>query len=150
MLDTKIKGFIDYCKVAGFKDKTIEVLSLRLNEFNRFLKSKRLRKVQSITYSHLSVFVADYHSPSVHVKKARVWSLRHFFHFLRLKGYVRENIALDLPYPKIEKTVPHFLTVNEFSRILHHQQQKKGSNLRLTLVYGDFDFFDTFSQPSML
>ena len=39
---------------------------------------------------------------------------------MRLKGYVRENIATDLPYPKIEKTVPHFLTIDEFSRILHH------------------------------
>ena len=29
-------------------------------------------------------------------------------------------------------------------------ENKKGSNLRLTLIYGDFDFFDTFSQPSML
>ena len=120
MLDEKIKGFIAYCKVAGFRDKSIETLSLRLNEFNRFLISKRFKNIQSVTYYHLSEFVADYNSPSVHVKKARIWSLRQFFHFLKLKGYIRENIATDLPYPKIEKTIPHFLTIHEFSRILHH------------------------------
>ena len=59
MLVQKIKGFIAYCKVAGFKDKSIETLSLRLNEFNKFLKSKRLKNIQSVTYSHLSAFVAD-------------------------------------------------------------------------------------------
>ena len=68
MLDKKIKGFIGYCKVAGFKEKSIETLSLRLNEFNKFLKSKRLKGIKSVTYSHLSAFVADHKSPSIHIK----------------------------------------------------------------------------------
>ena len=38
MLDKQISGFIDYCKVSGFKDKSIESLSLRLGQFNRFIK----------------------------------------------------------------------------------------------------------------
>ena len=120
MLDKKIKGFIGYCKVAGFKEKSTETLSLRLNEFNKFLKSKRLKEIKSVTYSHLSAFVADHKSPSIHIKKARIWTLRQFFHYLRLKGYVRENIATDLPYPKIEKTIPQFLTIDEYNRILRH------------------------------
>lgn len=118
MLEDKIKGFIAYCKVAGFKDKSIETLALRLHEFNQFLKSKRFKSIQSVTYSHLSAFVADYKSPSVHVKKARIWSLHQFFHFLKLKGHIKDNIAMDLPYPKIEKTIPHFLTIDEYNRIL--------------------------------
>ncbi len=118
MLGEKIKGFIVYCKVAGFREKSIEALSLRLNEFNQFLKSKRFKNIQSVTYSHLSAFVADHKSPSVHVKKARIWSLRQFFHFLKLKGHIKENIATNLPYPKIEKTIPHFLTIDEYNRIL--------------------------------
>ena len=120
MLEKQINGFIEYCKVSGFRDKSIESLSIRLNQFNNFLKTARLRKIKSITYRHLSRFVADYKNPSIHVKKARIWSLRQFFHYLKLNGYVNENIATDLPYPKIEKTVPLFLTVREYNRILHH------------------------------
>ncbi|MDL1978744.1 MAG: hypothetical protein LWX52_11725 [Deltaproteobacteria bacterium] len=120
MLEEQINDFIRYCKVSGFRDKSIESLSIRLKEFNKFLKTARLRKIKSITYRHLSSFIADYKNPSIHVKKARVWSLRQFFHYLKLNGYVDQNIALDLPYPKIEKTVPHFLTVHEYNRILHH------------------------------
>ena len=106
MLEEQINGFIEYCKVSGFRDKSIESLSIRLNQFKKFLKTARLRKIKSITYRHLSRFVADYKNPSIHVKKARIWSLRQFFHYLKLNGYVNENIATDLPYPKIEKTVP--------------------------------------------
>jgi len=35
----------------------------------------------------------------MHVEKSRVWSLRQFFHYFKLKGLIRENIAKDLPYP---------------------------------------------------
>ena len=31
---------------------------------------------------------------------------RQFYHFLTLQRHVPKNIALGLPYPKIEKTVP--------------------------------------------
>jgi len=120
MLEEKINGFIAYCKVAGFKEKSIQTLSLRLNELNKFLKSKSFKNISSITYAHLSAFVADYSFPSVHIKKARIWTLRQFFHYLKLKGYIQENIATELPYPKIEKTIPHFLTIEEYNRILRY------------------------------
>lgn len=42
-----------------------------------------------------------------------------------------QNIALDLPYPKIEKTVPHFLTVHEYNRILHHCSKNAGTFIGL-------------------
>lgn len=120
MLEDKIKGFIDYCKVVGFKEKSLETLSLRLNEFNNFFKSEGFKNIQSVNYSHLSAFIGDYKSPSVHIKKARIWALRQFYHFLQLKGYTHNNIAMDLPYPKIEKTIPHFLTIDELNRILSY------------------------------
>ncbi len=37
MLEKQINGFIDYCKVSGFKDKSIESLSINLNKFKIFL-----------------------------------------------------------------------------------------------------------------
>lgn len=120
VLEKQIKGFLQYCKVSGFRPRSLQTLSIRLNDFSKFLKTNRLSRLRSINYSHLSAFVADFHSPSVHVKKSRIWSLRQFFHYLKLNGLVRENIATDLPYPKIEKTVPKFLTIEEYNRILHH------------------------------
>ena len=56
MLEEQINGFIEYCKVSGFRNKSIESLSIRLNQFNKFLKTARLRKIKFITYRHLSKF----------------------------------------------------------------------------------------------
>ncbi len=105
MLTEQINGFIEYCKVSGFSDRSIQTLTIRLNDFNDFLKSKRFSHIQNVTYRHFSTFVADYKNPSVHVKKSRIWSLRQFFRYLKLKRLVRDNIASDLPHPKIKNRI---------------------------------------------
>lgn len=120
MLENQISGFIAYCKVSGFKNKSIESLSLRINQFNCFINQSNIHRIASIQYCHLRQFVADYKHPSIHIKKARIWALRQFYHYLTLTGQVKKNIASDLAYPKIEKTVPHFLTAAEYERILKH------------------------------
>ncbi len=42
MLTEQINGFIEYCKVIGFKERSIQALSIRLKDFNKFLKTKRI------------------------------------------------------------------------------------------------------------
>ena len=82
MLHDYISKFLDYCKNANFSERSIESLEHRLGEFTKFLKTINNPSIQEIIYQHLSQFVAEYNKPSASVKKARVWSLRQFFHFL--------------------------------------------------------------------
>ncbi|NOX32626.1 MAG: site-specific integrase [Deltaproteobacteria bacterium] len=118
MLEIKIEHFLDYCKVSNFATRSIQSLRVRLNEFNRFINKTPFDSIQGISYKHLKKFVTQYRNPSIHVKKARIWSLRQFFHFLKLNGWIKINIASDFPYPKIEKTIPHFLTIEEYNSLL--------------------------------
>ncbi|BBO88311.1 tyrosine-type recombinase/integrase [Desulfosarcina ovata] len=131
MLENQISGFIAYCKVAGFKNKSIESLSLRINQFNCFINRSGIHDIASIQYCHLRQFVADYRQPSIHIKKARIWALRQFYHYLTLNRLVEKNIATDLAYPKIEKTVPRFLTAAEYEHILEHCTSVADSELGL-------------------
>ncbi len=131
MLEKQITDFLDYCKVAGFSGKSIQSLTTSLREFNSFLEPLAITSPGDVSYRHLSDFVADFQTPSIHKKKARIWGLRQFFHFLTLFDLSKENIVLGLPYPRIEKTVPHFLTVEEYNRILGHFLQRAHSTLGL-------------------
>jgi integrase/recombinase XerC len=139
MLDSKISNFIHYCQVSNFRKKSIKILSDKLYEFNRFISSQPIDTLNEISYNHLREFVTG--SVSVHVKKSRVWALRQFFHFLKLNHLIQDNIALGLPYPKIEKTVPHYLTPDEYNQILSYFYQKATSfcglrNLVLIMLFG--------------
>ena len=116
MLQRFIQEFIGYCRLANFSDQSIQALTARLKELQSFVKVRNIRSVKKITYLDLVAFVADFNSPSIHVRKSRVWTLRQFYHFLTLNNKVTQNIASRLPYPKIEKTVPQFLTQQGSSR----------------------------------
>jgi hypothetical protein len=69
--------------------------------------------------------------PCVHVKKSHVWTTRQFFHFLVLNQWTSKNIARDLPYPKIEKTIPKFLTIEEYNQIVRHFSYRADSPMEL-------------------
>ena len=120
MLLNYIYQFLDYCKISNFKEKSLETMSCRLGEFNDFVTQKQIDSIPQIDYSHLLEFVADYKNPSVHVKKPRVWALHRFFHFLKANKIIDKNIALKIPYPKVGKTVPKYLTSEEFNKVLKH------------------------------
>jgi len=120
MLHRHINQFLDYCSLADFSISSIQAFTARLNEFDIFLKTQRIRSIKKVRYRHLIAFAADFNAPSIHVTKSRVWALRQFYHFLTLHRIIPESIATGLPYPKIEKTVPHFLTKEEYTRLLRH------------------------------
>ncbi len=88
MLNTHILKFLNYCKTVNFSEKSLEALTCRLGEFNDYIKQNQIRSVKNIKYSDLLEFLADYHTPSNHVKKSRVWTLKRFFRFLKTRVQV--------------------------------------------------------------
>jgi integrase/recombinase XerC len=120
MLHRYCSQFLAYCQLADFSARSIQALTIRLNELATFLKIQRIRSVKKVRYRHLIDFTADFNTPSIHVTKSRVWTLRQFYHFLTLHRIIPENIATGIPYPKIEKTLPQFLTQEEYKLLIRH------------------------------
>jgi integrase/recombinase XerC len=85
--------FLGYRQLADFSTRSLEALTVRLNELANFLKIRNIRAVKKIRYRHLIDYAADYNEPSIHITKSRVWALRQFYHFLTLHRIVSENIA---------------------------------------------------------
>jgi integrase/recombinase XerC len=141
MLKMYVNEFLDYCKAADFSPRSRQSMTITLREFVAFLGELPVDSPKDITYGLLSTFVADFRVPSVHKKKAGVWCLHQFFHFLTVTEVVRKNIASGLPYPKIEQTVPDFLTAEEYNRIIEFfvgDADKPGGlrNLVMVLILG--------------
>ena len=141
MLHRNISQFLAYCELADFSIRSIQALTARLYQFQNFLKTQKIRSIKRVQYQHLILFAADYNSPSIHVTKSRVWALRQFYHFLTLHRIVPQNIARGLSYPKIEKTVPQFLTADEYNRLIRHFAAQSDSmvglrNLVIIMLFG--------------
>jgi len=136
MLHNYIEQFLGYCQVSNFPPKSIEAFRRRLRQFNQYCQSIAIESPSEVTYQHLLSFVADFQRPSVHVKKNRVWALHQFYHFLKLNDIIDDNLASHIPYPKIGKKVPQYLTMTEFGLILRYfaSQASTASGLRNLIV----------------
>lgn len=136
MLAQLIFDFINYAEYVNFKVKSREAITSRLGQLAAYCDSHNIQDINEITFQHLLRFVAEFGYCSVHVRKSKIWALHQFFHFLTLKKIIPENIALQLPYPKVGKKDPLFLTTDEFNRILHHFAQKvnKPAGLRNLII----------------
>ncbi len=141
MLQDYIEQFLHYCQVSNLSVKSIEAFAARLRQFDRYCQTLAAGSIAALTYQHLLVFVADFEAPSVHVKKNRVWALHHFYHFLKLNHIIDENIAAYIPYPKIGRKVPQYLTITEFNQLLEHFASRADSphglrNLNVIMLFG--------------
>ncbi len=65
MLCRYFEPFIEYLKLADFADRSVEAIVARINEFQSFLTSKKIRAIKKITYQHLVLFAADFQAPSM-------------------------------------------------------------------------------------
>jgi site-specific recombinase XerD len=119
MLVSIIADFLHYCKTYNFSVRSIQVFSSRLKEFSKHLQSLHIYSITDITYHHLLSYVSS-GIPSVYSKKHRVWTLHQFFHYLKINNILKTNIASKLPYPKIKKKEPDFLSFDQLKAILNY------------------------------
>jgi len=62
---------------------------------------------------------------------------------------VPKNIALKLPYPKIKKTVPQFLIIDEYNRLIRNFSQK-AQNISAELQYNKAGYQIFLSQSDYI
>ena len=82
----------------GAKVNPAEIDSLRIREYLAYLKEKNYQKTTVVR---------------------KLATVRSFYKCLLRKGYVTTNPLADIPTPKVEKKVPHFLSTDEVEKLLN-------------------------------
>lgn len=137
-----LRDFLNYLSVIkGKSDGTVKEYYYDLRTFFRFMKIYRnaapqnydeLDQViisdidtvflQSITLSDLYEFLSfvnRYKNNAAPARARKVASLRSFFHYVTRKaGLLKENPAADLETPKLKKTQPRYLTLDETKKLV--------------------------------
>lgn len=137
-----LRDFLNYLSVIkGKSDGTVKEYYYDLRTFFRFMKVYRnlvtqnydeLDQViiadidtaflQTITLSDLYEFLSfvnRYKKNAAPARARKVASLRSFFHYVTSKaGILKENPAADLETPKLKKTQPRYLTLEESRKLV--------------------------------
>lgn len=160
---------MDYCKFQkNFSERTILTYQTSLEQFSELVESEigENPNVATISQEHIRRFISwlyykKYSRKSIHLK---ISSIRSFFKFLYKQRIIEKNPAIAVPLPKVEKTIPSFLTNNEIELILQNIQPQDfvssrnlallellySSGLRISEALGiklkDIDFSDSFAK----
>jgi len=87
MLHRYCSQFLAYCQLADFSARSIQALTISLNELANFLKIQRIRSVKKVCYRHLIDFAADY-SLSGNVFGFLVWNYFNFRRFFNQQSQI--------------------------------------------------------------
>ncbi|MBU1094059.1 MAG: site-specific tyrosine recombinase XerD [Firmicutes bacterium] len=138
-----VKDFEYYLKnEKGSSKNTIDSYLIDLKQYVLFLETyHQISKPKNIEKKHIEGFLKSTRRKVSSKSLARkLTTIKSFHHFLMIEKEVDEDVAKGFSAPKIEKTLPQVLSVDEVVSILEQVDKTKPLGLRnmalLELIYG--------------
>lgn len=125
--------FLHYILVEkGLSKNTIEAYGHGISRFLLFLKGKGIEEIGEVgKYEVRSFLLALKRKNLSHKTIVRnLVAIRSFFKFLIQEGMLEKNPTEDLESPKITKTLPEILTLNEIEQLLDQPDVQRPLGIR--------------------
>ena len=119
-LEADVRTFLSYLRVEkGLSDNTIQSYRRDMLKFVGFLDKQNLvtAKIQRQDVVNFLAMLYKRRLDSRSVARHLV-TIRHFFRFALLEGFVKEDPAATIESPKFRQSLPYFLSVEEVERLL--------------------------------
>jgi len=125
-----VDKFLRYLEVEkNYSPHTLLNYKIDLDEFFRFLQDTPLEKIE---YIHLRRYLATLRDRKLKPRSMarKLSSLRSFYKFLNREGLLNDNPAALLMTPKLDKTLPKFLSESEMSAFIESPTADTEAGLR--------------------
>jgi integrase/recombinase XerD len=120
-MEQLLDQFLHYLIVEkGLSRNTIEAYSHGLTRFLNYLREKGVQEVQEVGKFHIRGFLLALRGKNLNTKSIvrNLVAIRTFFRFLIQEGVLESNPVEELESPKVAKTLPEILTLEEIEQIL--------------------------------
>lgn len=118
MIDRYLDKFLSYLEIEkNYSGHTILNYRIDLEEFCQAVADVALEKIE---YLHLRRYLAQIKTKNLRPRSVarKISAIRSFFKFLQREGHIKENPAVLLSTPKLDKKLPNFLTENEMTLLI--------------------------------
>ena len=112
-----------------------------IQSFIKYLRGRRIYRISSVKPSHLSDFIKSLETElrSKATISRNVASLRSFFKYLLIAGFINDNPAKALSFERVERKIPSVMSEDEISALLTIPKTKDFKRIRdiamLELLY---------------
>src|ERR1700731_4656636 len=127
-----VVSFMNYIKVEkGLAANTLAAYDHDLRKFEAFAEKRGL-SLQAVTREHIVDFLGDLYRQGLdsHSVARHMASLRNFFRFGLAEGAVSVDPMLNLESPKVRRSLPSYLRMEDVDRLLNQPDPSTPQGLR--------------------
>ena len=118
-IEDAIKDFLNYCIFEkGLSDRTKDSYFNDLEVYQAFLKDRGVEEVSSITSDHIKAFLKDRQGEETTTIAHNLTVIKNFHTYLVKEKIVGENVSEFIERPKLRKTLPKSLSVEDVDLLL--------------------------------
>jgi integrase/recombinase XerD len=131
-LEADVRTFLSYLRVEkGLSDNTIQSYRRDMLKFVGFLNEQNLVTAK-IQRQDVVDFLATLYKRRLDSRSVarHLVTIRHFFRFSLLEGFIKEDPAATIESPKFRQSLPYFLSVEEVERLLAQPDTSSAIGLR--------------------
>ncbi|HTZ32223.1 MAG TPA: site-specific tyrosine recombinase XerD [Methylomirabilota bacterium] len=131
-MSAAITGFLTHVRVEkGLSNNTVSAYRRDLVKFDAFAKKRKLT-LETVRRDDLVDFLASlFHQKLESRTVARhLVTLRNFFRFAQIQELIAEDPSLNLESPKIRRSLPGYLRLDEVEKLLAQPDEKTEIGLR--------------------
>lgn len=130
-----LEKFASYLEIEkNYSPYTLLNYRLDLTEFFDFIEEKPIDKIE---YSDFRRYLAQLRTRQFKPRSLarKLSSIRSFFRFLQREGLIKENPAVLLVTPKLDKTLPKFLSEEEMTKLIEAPRLDKNAGQRDKAIF---------------
>jgi len=131
-LAAAIAGFLTHVQVEkGLASNTLSAYRADLAKFEQFAKKRKL-VLGAIEQDHLVDFLAGLYRQKLESKTVarHLVSLRNFFRYAQMQEFLTDDPTAHLESPKIRRSLPGYLRLEDVEKLLEQPDQKTALGLR--------------------
>ena len=127
-----ISSFVTHVKVEkGLSPNTVEAYHRDLVKFEAFTKKRKLT-LEAVSKDDLVDFLAGLYREKLESRTVarNLVTLRNFFRFAQIQDLIATDPSVNLESPKIRRTLPGYLKLEDVERLLNQPDQKTAMGIR--------------------
>jgi integrase/recombinase XerD len=127
-----ISSFLTHVKVEkGLSSNTVSAYKRDLVKFDAFARKRKL-SLEAISRDDLVDFLAGLYRQKLESRTVarQLVTLRNFFRFAQIQGLISVDPSINLESPKIRRSLPSYLRLEEVERLLEQPDEKTPLGLR--------------------
>jgi len=131
-LGAAIASFLTHVKVEkGLSSNTVSAYKRDLEKFEAFTRKRKL-SLEVISRDDLVDFLAGLYRQKLESRTVarQLVTLRNFFRFAQMQELISADPSINLESPKIRRTLPGYLRLEEVERLLEQPDEKTALGLR--------------------